>query len=330
MSANPDRPRALVLHPILDPGPAVLEEACEVVRYPADRPLTPENIRAAAEGCTGILSQVMDPIGEEVLSTPGLKIVANCAVGFDNIDLAAATRHGVMVTNTPGVLDETTADFAFTLIMSASRRVVAADNFVRGGHFRGWAIDMMLGQDVHDATIGIVGMGRIGRAVAKRARGFNMRILYTDDYQPLDQEQERAFSATRVPLDRLLQESDFVTLHVPLTQQTRHLISTDQLAMMKPSAVLVNTSRGPVVDEAALVEALRTHKIFAAGIDVYEREPAVHPGLLALHNVVLAPHIASGSVHTRAEMSAVAARNLVTGLRGGRPANLLNLEVAAR
>jgi glyoxylate reductase len=235
-----------------------------------------------------------------------------------------------MVTNTPGVLDETTADFAFALMMAAARRTVAADNFVRGGNFHGWAIDMMLGQDVHDATVGIVGMGRIGRAVARRARGFSMRILYTDDYQPLDPEAERALGAVRVPLDRLLTESDFVTLHVPLTEQTRHLISAPQLEAMKPTAVLVNTSRGPVVDEAALVEALRAHKIFAAGIDVYEREPAVHPGLLALHNVVLAPHIASGSVHTRSEMSAVAARNMVTGLRGGRPANLLNVEVAAR
>ena len=328
--AAPSRPRVLVMHSILDPGPALLQEACEVVIYPSNLPLDEPSIRRQAEGCAGIVSQLMDPIGETVLSTPGLKIVSNVAVGYDNIDVAAATRNGVMATNTPGILDETTADFAFTLMMAAARRVVTADNLVRGGHFRGWAIDMLLGQDIHDATLGIVGIGRIGRAVARRARGFNMRILYHDPIQSLPPETEQELRATRVDLPRLLAEADFVTLHVPLNDDTHHLISSPQFALMKPSAVLVNTSRGPVVDEAALVDALRTRKIFSAGLDVYEHEPAVNPGLVALHNVVLAPHIASASVRTRAEMSAVAARNLVTGLRGGRPANLLNPEVAPR
>jgi glyoxylate reductase len=313
------------MHSLLDPAPALLADACEVVRFPSNRPLDEDTIRAQGEGCAGILSQVIDPIGEKILSMPGLKIVSNCAVGYDNIDVPTATKYGVLVTNTPGILDETTADFAFALMMAAARRVVQADNFVRGGNFKGWAIDMMVGQDIHDSTLGIVGLGRIGRAVAKRARGFNMQVLYSDD-QPVPPEIEEELRATRVELNKLLAEADFVTMHVPLTDATRHMISRQQLATMKPTAILVNASRGPVVDEAALVEALKTHEIFAAGLDVYEREPEVQRGLLALHNVVLAPHIASASVRTRSEMSAVAARNLITGIRGGVPANLLNPE----
>ena len=314
------------MHPILDPGPAILAEAGEVVAYPPDRPLDEANIRQAAEGCVGIVSQLMDPIGDTVLSTPGLKIVSNVAVGFDNIDVAAATGHKVMVTNTPGVLDDATADFAFTLIMSAARRIVEADSFTRQGRFRGWAIDMMLGADVHGATLGLIGVGRIGRGVAHRAKGFNMRVLYYDP-QPLPPEAERDLNAARVDIGRLLAESDFVSVHVPLTQETHHLLSTPQFAQMKRTAILINTSRGPVVDEAALVEALKAKKIAGAGLDVYEREPAVHPGLIPMPNVVLAPHIASATVRTRSEMSQMAARNLATGIRGGRPANLLNPEV---
>jgi glyoxylate reductase len=314
------------MHPILDPGPAILAEAGDVVAYPPDRPLDEANIREAAEGCVGIVSQLMDPIGDTVLSTPGLKIVSNVAVGFDNIDVAAATAHKVMVTNTPGVLDDATADFAFTLIMSAARRIVEADSFTRQGRFRGWAIDMMLGADVHGATLGLIGVGRIGRGVAHRAKGFNMRVLYYDP-QPLPAEAERDLNAARVDIGRLLAESDFVSVHVPLTQETHHLLSTPQFALMKRTAILINTSRGPVVDEAALVEALKAKKIAGAGLDVYEREPAVHPGLIPMPNVVLAPHIASATVRTRSEMSQMAARNLATGIRGGRPANLLNPEV---
>ncbi len=267
------RARVLLMHPILDPGPAILAEAAEVIAYPAGQPLDEASIRRAAEGCVGIVSQLMDPIRETVLSTPGLKIVSNVAVGFDNIDVPTATAHKVMVTNTPGVLDDATADFAFTLLMTAARRIVEADSFTRQGRFRGWAIDMMLGADVHGATLGLIGVGRIGRGVAHRAKGFNMRVLYY------------------------------------------------------PSAILINTSRGPVVDEAALVEALNARKIAGAGLDVYEREPAVHPGLIPMPNVVLAPHIASATTRTRSEMSAMAARNMATAVRGGRPPNLLNPEV---
>jgi glyoxylate reductase len=320
------RPRVLLMHPILDPGPSILAEAAEVLAYPPDRPLDEANIRQAAEGCVGIVSQLMDPIRETVLSSPGLKCVSNVAVGFDNIDVPTATAHKVMVTNTPGVLDDATSDFAFTLLMATARRVVEADSFTRSGYFRGWAIDMMLGQDVFGATLGIVGIGRIGRGVAHRAKGFNMRVLYYDP-QPLPREAEEQLGATRVDLNRLIAESDFISVHVPLTQETLHLISTQQFNSMKRNAILVNTSRGPVVDEAALVEALNARKLAGAGLDVYEREPAVHPGLVPMPNVVLAPHIASATVRTRSEMSAMAARNMATAVRGGRPPNLLNPEV---
>jgi glyoxylate reductase len=314
------------MHPILDPGPAILAEAAEVVAYPAGQPLDEASIRRAAEGCVGIMSQLMDPIRETVLSAPGLKIVSNVAVGFDNIDVPTATAHKVMVTNTPGVLDDATADFAFTLLMAAARRIVEADSFTRQGRFRGWAIDMMLGADVHGATLGLIGVGRIGRGVAHRAKGFNMRVLYYDP-QPMPPDAERDLGATRVDLGRLLAESDFVSVHVPLTQETQHLLSTPQFSQMKRTAILINTSRGPVVDEAALVDALNAKKIAGAALDVYEREPAVHPGLIPMPNVVLAPHIASATVRTRSEMSAMAARNMATAVRGGRPPNLLNPEV---
>jgi glyoxylate reductase len=320
------RPRVLLMHPFLDPGPQILAEAAEVVPYPAGGPLDEASIRQAAEGCVGIVSQLMDPIRDTVLSTPGLKCVSNVAVGFDNIDIPAATARRVMVTNTPGVLDDATSDFAFTLLMATARRVVEADNFTRGGHFRGWAIDMMLGQDVFGATLGIIGIGRIGRGVAHRAKGFNMRVLYYDP-MPLPREAEEQLGATRVDLNRLIAESDFISVHVPLTQETQHLLSTPQFNAMKRNAILVNTSRGPVIDEAALVEALNGRKLAGVGLDVYEREPAVHPGLLQMPNVVLAPHIASATVRTRSEMSAMAARNMATAVRGGRPPNLVNPEV---
>ncbi|HYM66885.1 MAG TPA: D-glycerate dehydrogenase [Patescibacteria group bacterium] len=319
------RPRILLMHPILEPGPSILAEAGEVIPYPPDRPLDEESIRLAVEGCVGVVSQLMDPIREVVLSTPGLRIVSNVAVGYDNIDVATATAYNVMVTNTPGVLDDSTADFAFTLLMATARRVVEGDHYTRAGHFRGWAIDMMLGTDVFGATLGIIGIGRIGRGLAHRAKGFNMRVLYYDP-NPLSRDDEIELGATRADLGRLLSESDFISVHVPLTPETRHLLSTQQFEQMKRSAIVVNTSRGPVIDEAALVEALGARKIAGAGLDVYEREPAVHPGLIALPNVVLAPHIASATVRTRSEMSAMAARNMATAVRGGRPPNLLNPE----
>jgi len=320
------KPRVLLMHPILDPGPAILAEAAEVIEYSPGRPLDEPSIRQAAEGCVGIVSLLKDPIRDIVLSTPGLKIVSNVAVGFDNIDVAAATAHKVMVTNTPGVLDDSTSDFAFTLLMAAARRIVEADAFTRQGKYTGWEIYLMLGTDVHDSTLGIIGIGRIGRGMAHRAKGFNMRVLYHDP-NPLMPDVEQQLGVTRADMNRLLAESDFISVHTPLTKDTLHMLSTPQFARMKRSAILINTSRGPVVDEAALVQALQARQIAGAGLDVYEREPAVHPGLIGLPNVVLAPHIASGTVRTRSEMSSVAARNMATAVRGGRPPNLLNPEV---
>ena len=320
------KPVVIVTHPILAPGPALLAEACEVRNLPNDYKHPVEFLQEAAAGALGMLTQLMDDIGEPVLSTSGLKCVANCAVGYDNIDVAAATKYGVMVCNTPGILDDTTADFAFALMMTAGRRILEADRFVRSGAFKGWAIDMLLGHDVHQATLGLIGFGRIGKGMARRARAFNMRVLYYDE-QPASADTERELNVTRVDLGRLLEESDFVSVHVPLTPATKHLISSEQLSRMKRTAVLVNTSRGPVVDEAALAEALKGNVIFAAGLDVYEREPAIHPELMKLDNVVLAPHIASASVRTRSQMSEVAARNLITAVRGGHPPNLVNPEV---
>ena len=320
------KPVVVVTHPILAPGPALLSEACEVRNLPNVYKHPVDFLQKAATGATGMLTQLMDEIGEPVLSTPGLKCVANCAVGYDNIDVEAASRHGVMVCNTPGILDDTTADFAFALMMTASRRILEADRFVRSGAFKGWAIDMLLGHDIHQATLGLIGFGRIGKGVARRARAFGMRVIYYDE-RPAPPEVEKELNVARVDMHRLLEESDFVSIHVPLTEGTRHLIGADQLKQMKKTAVLVNTSRGPVVDEAALADALKNDEIFAAGLDVYEREPSVHPELLKLDSVILAPHIASASVRTRSQMSEVAARNLITAVRGGRPPNIVNPEV---
>lgn len=277
----------------------------------------------------GLYCMLTNPIDAEVLSAaPNLKVIANMAVGYNNIDVAEATRRHIPVTNTPGVLTDTTADFGWALIMSSARRVPEADRFLRAGKFHGWGPLMMVGHDIYGKTLGIVGFGRIGRAVAKRATGFDMKVLYHDKY-PADADTERALNARSVSMDELLSSSDFISLHTDYNPETHHLISNPQFAMMKPTAYLINTSRGPVVDEAALVDALTSGKIAGAGLDVYENEPQVHPGLLALENVVLAPHIASASLDTRNSMSLTAAENLLAGLRGQHPPNCVNPEVYA-
>jgi glyoxylate reductase len=276
------------------------------------------------------VSQLTDKFTPEVLqSLDGIRVISNVAVGFDNIDVPAATRRKILVTNTPDVLTHTTADFAFALLLAAARRIVEGHHFVHSGEWTKWRIDLLVGQDIHHRTLGLFGLGRIGQAVARRGRGFSMRILYHDAVRA-PAEVERELEAEFVPVERLLRESDFISLHVPLLQETRHMISSEQLRMMKPTAILVNTSRGPVVDEEALAQALEKRVIAGAGIDVFEREPQVHPLLLKLQNVVLAPHIASASVDTRKKMSVMAAENVVAGVQGRRPPNLLNPEVLER
>jgi glyoxylate reductase len=258
-------------------------------------------------------------IDDEVLvAAPTVKVVANVAVGYNNIDVAAASRRGVVVTNTPDVLTETTADFAWALLMGAARRGVEADQFARSGQWRRWQWDLLWGADVHGKTLGIVGFGRIGRAVARRALGFDMRVLYQDAIRA-DGAVERELRASRVELDSLLREADFVSLHTPFLPETRHLMNARTLRLMKRSAILVNAARGPVVDEAALVQALQEGWIAGAGLDVFEEEPKIHPGLIPLTNVVLAPHIASASSDTRVAMATLAIRNCLAVLDGKPP-----------
>jgi glyoxylate reductase len=286
---------------------------------PHDRPLTPPELREALSSSDGALVILTDRIDDAVLAeAPRLRAIGCVSVGVDNVDLEAARRRGVAVTNTPDVLTDATADFAWALLLAAARRVVEGDALVRQGRFPAWSPLFHLGLDVSGRTIGIVGAGRIGRAVERRARGFGMRVLYwsRSPSPALD-----AVGANRVSLDELLRESDFVSLHVALTPETRHLIDARALSLLKPTALLVNTARGPVVDERALVEALRSGKLAAAGLDVFEDEPRLAPGLADLPNVVLAPHVASATRGTRTAMALLAARGCLLALRGEKPAN---------
>lgn len=289
-----------------------------------DRVLERHELLAAVKGLDGLLSLLTDRIDGELLDAAGpqLKIVANHAVGFDNIDLKAATERGVLITNTPGVLTDATADHAWALLFAVARRIPESEIFLRAGKFKGWGPLMYLGGDVTGRTLGIVGAGRIGHHMAMRSRGFNMRVLYADEF--VNAVLEKEIGAKRVSLEELLRESDFVSLHVPLLPSTKHLINAASLRLMKPSAYLINTSRGPVVDEAALADALRSGVIAGAALDVFENEPAVHPGLLDLQNVVLTPHTASATIATRNNMATMAANNLLAGLKGERPTNLVN------
>jgi glyoxylate reductase len=283
-----------------------------------ERPLPKGELIARLQGCAGLICQIVDTVDDEVLSSEGLAVVANVAVGYNNIDIAAARRRGIVVTNTPDVLTETTADFAWALLMAAARRVVEADRFVRSGRWAAWDYNLLLGADIHGKTLGVLGFGRIGRAVARRARGFAMRILYHDAVRA-DPRAESELGAAFTPVPELLAESDFISLHTPLLPETHHLIDERALRAMKKSAILVNAARGPIVDEAALVRALTEGWIAGAGLDVFEREPDVHPGLLSLENAVLAPHIASASSETRGGMATLAVRNCLAVLDGKPP-----------
>jgi glyoxylate reductase len=276
---------------------------------------------ARARGCAGIITMLSDSVDGEFLDAVGssLRIVANYAVGFDNIDLPACRKRNIRVSNTPGVLTEATADLAWALILSAARNVAEGDRVMRAGQWQGWAPTQLLGLELRGATLGILGTGRIGSAVARRSTGFGMRVIYTD--RSANAALEHELRAERVDFDRLVAESDVLSLHIPMTPEARHLIGAAQFKAMKPTAVLVNTARGPIVDEAALVEALRSREIAAAGLDVYEHEPRLTPGLAELPNVVLLPHLGSATTITRGKMAAMAAENVVAVLAGREPPN---------
>lgn len=283
----------------------------------------PELLKRVAD-CEALVCVITERVDEELLAAaPKLRIVATVSVGYDHIDVPACTRRGVVVTNTPGVLDDTTADLSWALLMSVARRVVEGDTWVRSGTWNGWDLDQLVGGDIHGKTLGIIGFGRIGQRMARRALGFDMRVLYASRKRA-SAEVEKELRAEFVDMNRLLAESDFVSLHVPLLPDTRHLINAASFAKMKRTAYLINTTRGPVVDEAALVDALKSGQIAGAGLDVYEHEPKVHPGLLPLKNVVLTPHIGSASVETRTKMAVMAAENVAALFSGRRPPNALN------
>ncbi len=293
----------------------------------ADKSLDKGDLIRRLKGKEGLICLITDTVDDEVLaSTASLKVVSNVAVGYDNIDVQSASERGIMVTNTPGVLTETTADLAWALLMASARRIAEADRFTRAGKFKEWGISMLLGHDVYGKTLGICGLGRIGKAIAKRARGFDMKVLYTDVIRA-DGEVEKALAIHFVDKDILLRDSDFVTLHMPMVDDTVHYISEPELNLMKPTAFLINTSRGPIVDERALVRALREKKIAGAGLDVYEDEPSLSPGLADLENVVLLPHIGSASIETRTRMAVTAAQNCIAALKGKRPPHLVNPDI---
>lgn len=320
------KPRVFVSRRL--PGNALtrLAAECEMRLWPGELPPERATLVAEARAADGLLTLLTERIDAELLAAaPKLRAVSNMAVGYDNIDVEACTARGILVGNTPGVLTDTTADFAFALLITAARRVVEADAYVRAGRWQTWDPSLLLGQDVHHATIGIIGMGQIGQAVARRAHGFGMRILYTEAVTR--REIEAATGARRVTLTELLTESDFVTLHVPLLPDTRGLIGAAELALMKPTSILINTSRGPVVQGEALAEALRGGRPAMAALDVTDPEPiAPDDPLLALPNVIIAPHIASGSVATREEMARMAVANLLAALNGELPPNCVNPE----
>ena len=292
-----------------------------------DRPMDHRILLQSISDKEGLLPMITDCIDEELLErASNLKMIANFGVGYNNIDIKAASRRGIMVSNTPGVLTDATAEIAFALILSVSRRLVEGDRMTREGRFKFWAPMFFLGHEVTGKTLGIIGMGKIGKAVARRARGFNMRVLYYNRRR-IDPTEEKELTAEYADLDSLLTMSDFVSLHVSLNEDTKHMIGMKELALMKSTAYLINTSRGPVVDEKALVTALNDGKIGGAGLDVYENEPALTPGLTELDNVVLLPHIGSGTIETRARMASMAVENLVAGLDGAAPPNIVNPEV---
>ncbi len=312
--------RVLVTRDIPESGIEMLQEKYEVVVNRADIAMTREQMLEEFPKYDGIVSALTDQIDAEIIEAcKNVKIFANYAVGFNNFDVEAAKAQGILLSNTPDVLSDSTAETAWSLLFAVSRRIVEADRYVREGKWKNFSAKLMLGQDVHGKTLGIIGAGRIGERFAEKARGYHMRILYHNRTRRLDF--EKRFNATYVELDELYAESDFISLHCPLTDETRHLLDANAFRKMKFSAIVVNTSRGLVIDEAALVEALKMNEIWGAGLDVYENEPEIHPDLLEMDNVVLLPHIGSATTETREKMSQMAARNIIEVLEGREPVN---------
>ena len=318
------KPNVYVTRLLPEPFLAALRERCLVEVNPHDRPLTREELLEAVRGRDGIVSLLTDRIDGEVFDAAGLgcKIVANYGVGFNHIDIPAATKRGILVCNTPDAVTDATADMAWALLLSVARRIVEGDQFTRHQTFKGWSPMFMMGMEVSGKTVGIIGPGRIGIAFAKRAMGFNMKILYTGNSPKPDFEKETG--GQFVDLKTLLKESDYVSLHVPLTEKTQHLIGEAELKLMKKTAILINTARGPVVHEKALVEALQQGEIWGAGLDVFEREPLLEPGLTELTNVVIPPHLGTSTMDTRLRMGRMVMENLYAGLDGTKPPHCLN------
>jgi len=320
------KPRVYCSHELFEEARKILDATCDADYWTqAERPPREEVLRRVKDK-EGLVCLLTEKVDEGLLrAAPKLRIAANVAVGFDNIDVEACTKRGVVATNTPGILDETTADFAWTLLMAVARRLGEGEQLARSGNWKGWNLDQLCGADIWGKTLGIVGFGRIGRAVARRALGFNMKVIYTDAVRA-PEDAERAVNATFRDMNTLLAEADFISLHVPLLEETRGLFDAPKFFRMKRTAFLINTSRGPVVDEAALVAALESKKIAGAALDVYENEPFIHPGLKR-PNVVLAPHLASASLETRTKMAVMAANNVVSLFHGQMPPNMVNPSV---
>jgi glyoxylate reductase len=321
----------VVTRRIPEPALELLQAAGDVWVSPHDRPLTNDELHAAVKGADAVITLLHDPVDGALLDAAGpqLKCIANVAVGYDNVDVAAATERGVVVTNTPGVLTDATADLAMALILMVTRRLGEGERLIRSGQSWSWDMFFLLGRSLAGKTLGVIGLGAIGRATARRAHAFGMRIVYAGPRRVSEQTEAELGGASRVPLMQLLATADVVTLHTPLTPETRHLINSTALRQMRADAYLVNTSRGPIVDEAALVKALRDHKIAGAALDVFEEEPELHPGLLELDNVVLMPHLGSATIETRTAMAVLAAENALAVLRGDQPPTAVNPEVLA-
>jgi glyoxylate reductase len=320
------KPKVYCTHALFDEARKILDANCDIQYWTdCERPPREEVLRRVKDR-EGLICLLTEKINDDLLrAAPKLRIVSNVAVGFDNIDVEACTKRGVVATNTPGVLDETTADFAWTLLLAVARRLGEGEALARSGNWKGWNLDQLCGADIWGKTLGIVGFGRIGRAVARRASGFQMKVIYTDAVRA-PEEVEKSVNVEFRDMNSLLTDSDFVSLHVPLLPDTRALFDGPKFYRMKPTAFLINTSRGPVVDEAALVAALENKKIAGAALDVYENEPFIHPGLKR-NNVVLAPHLASASLETRSKMATMAANNMVALFKGQRPPNMLNPDI---